>query len=94
LRQDNGGQAQEQTARSLASPTVMPLEWIRPVSGLMSGVGLTARLPASMTTQWLKAQLSLIYRCGGSAGIEGLHALKDLLTGFPVSLCRPKSQST
>jgi hypothetical protein len=47
-----------------------------------------------VSKQWLKAQLLLIYRCGGSAGIVIVLRLKTTLTGFPVSLCQPQSQST
>ncbi|CAI8780781.1 hypothetical protein EMIT0215P_180018 [Pseudomonas serboccidentalis] len=47
-----------------------------------------------LARQWLKAQLLLIYRCGGSAGIVIVLHLKTTLTGFPVSLCRRTSQST
>ncbi|KJZ66468.1 hypothetical protein VD17_07360 [Pseudomonas fluorescens] len=37
----------------------------------------------SISTQWLKAQPSLIYRCGGSAGIMALRRLKSVTHRLP-----------
>jgi hypothetical protein len=51
------------------SPSAMPTNSSRPVSGLARGLDDLGGSPSHVETQWLCDPPQLAYRCGGSAGI-------------------------
>ncbi|CAI8939770.1 hypothetical protein EMIT0P74_50294 [Pseudomonas sp. IT-P74] len=56
--------------------------------------GQTVRLPASNRHSGITHSFHSFTVAGAAPELRAFDQQKDSLTGFPVSLCRPKPQST